>query len=149
VRAGKREEHFRGTVDLPNFQRTAYGPGWALAGDALSHKDPILAQGISDAFNDAAYLAEAIHEGLSGARPMEDALVGYEQRHRESSLPLFELTCQFATLQPPPPEMQQLLGALIGNQAGIDQFMGTIDGTVSLNEFYAPDNMARLLGVAA
>ena len=149
VRGGKREERFTGTVDLPNFQRKAFGPGWALAGDALSHKDPILAQGITDAFHDAAFLAEAIHEGLSGERSMDLALAQYEQRHLETSMPLFEMTCEFATLQPPPPEMQQLLGALIGNQAGINQFMGTIDGTVPLSEFYAPVNLARLTGVAA
>ena len=149
VRTGQREERFTGTVDLPNFQRKAFGPGWALAGDALSHKDPILAQGITDAFHDAAFLAEAIHQGLTGTRSMELALAEYEQRHLETSMPLFEMTCEFATLQPPPPEMQQLLGALIGNQPGINQFMGTIDGTVPLSEFYAPENLARLTGVAA
>jgi hypothetical protein len=44
--------------------------------------------------------------------------------------------------------MQQLLGALIGNQPAINQFMGTINGTVPLSEFYAPENMARLTGAA-
>ena len=134
--------------NCPNYQRKAFGSGWALAGDALSHKDPILAQGISDAFHDAAFLSEALHQGLSGSRPMDEALGDYERRHLESSMPLFEMTCEFAALQPPPPEMQQLMGALIGNQAGINQFMGTINGTVPLADFYAPENMGRLLGAA-
>jgi hypothetical protein len=30
IRAGKRAERFVGTVDLPNFFRKPYGPGWAL-----------------------------------------------------------------------------------------------------------------------
>jgi 2-polyprenyl-6-methoxyphenol hydroxylase-like FAD-dependent oxidoreductase len=149
VRAGRRVERWNGTADLPNFQRQPFGPGWALAGGALSHKDPILAQGISDAFHDAAFLAEAIHEGLSAARPLDEALADYARRHLASSMPLFEMTCQFATLGPPPADMQQLLGALIGNQDGINQFMGAIDGTVPLGEFFAPENTARLLGVAA
>lgn len=149
VRAGTREERFTGTVDLPNFQRKAYGPGWALAGDALSHKDPILAQGTSDAFHDAAFLADAIHAGLSGAQPMEAALAEYERRHTEASLALFEMTCEFATLQPPPPEMQHLLASIVGDQQAIDQFIGTADGTTPLAEFYAPENIARLTGVAA
>jgi 2-polyprenyl-6-methoxyphenol hydroxylase-like FAD-dependent oxidoreductase len=148
VRAGRREERWSGAADLPNFQRKAFGPGWALAGDALSHKDPILAQGISDAFHDATFLAEALHAGLNGTRPLDEALTLYEQRHLETSMPLFEMTCEFAALQPPPPEMQQLLGALIGNQAGINQFMGAINGTVPLAEFFAPENMARLVGAA-
>lgn len=149
ARAGTREERFTGTVDLPNFQRKAYGPGWALAGDALSHKDPILAQGTSDAFHDAAFLADAIHAGLSGAQPMEAALAEYERRHTEASLALFEMTCEFATLQPPPPEMQHLLASIVGDQQAIDQFIGTADGTTPLAEFYAPENIARLTGVAA
>jgi 2-polyprenyl-6-methoxyphenol hydroxylase-like FAD-dependent oxidoreductase len=146
VRGGQRAERWNGTADLPNYQRQAFGPGWALAGDALSHKDPVLAQGISDAFHDATLLSETLHAALSGLRPMDEALADYQRRHLEVSMPLFEMTCEFAALQPPPPHMQQLLGALIGNQPAINQFMGTINGTVPLSEFYAPENMARLTG---
>jgi 2-polyprenyl-6-methoxyphenol hydroxylase-like FAD-dependent oxidoreductase len=149
VRSGRREERFTGTVDLPNFLRSAFGPGWALAGDALSHKDPILGQGIVDAFNDAAYLAAAVHTGLSGEWPMELALAGYERQHLAASMPIFDMTCTFAELGPPAPELQRLLGALAGNQDGIDQFLGTIDGSVSHHDFFAPDNIAQLMTMAA
>jgi hypothetical protein len=44
--------------------------------------------------------------------------------------------------------MQELLAGLIGNQEGINQFMATIVGSVPLAEFYAPDNIARLMGAA-
>ena len=148
VRAGRREERYSGTADLPNFQRKAFGPGWALAGDALSHKDPILAQGIVDAFNDAALLAQATHDALSGAQTMEAALADYQRRHLEHSMPLFELNSQYAMLEPPPPEMQALLAALIGNQEEINRFMGAIVGTVPLSDFFAPENVSRLLGNA-
>ena len=30
---------------------------------------------------------------------------------------MYEFTCQLASLEPPPPEMQQLLGAIQGNQS--------------------------------
>ena len=40
IRAGRRVERFLGTVDLPNFFRKPYGPGWALVGDAGYYKDP-------------------------------------------------------------------------------------------------------------
>jgi 2-polyprenyl-6-methoxyphenol hydroxylase-like FAD-dependent oxidoreductase len=36
VRAGRREEHFMGTADLPFFFRQSHGAGWALVGDAGS-----------------------------------------------------------------------------------------------------------------
>jgi flavin-dependent dehydrogenase len=148
VRNGKRSEPFRGTAKLPNFYRKPYGPGWALVGDAGYHKDPITAQGISDAFRDAELLAGAIDEGLSDRRPLEDALADYERRRNEASLPIFEMTCQFATLQPPSSEKQQLFAALRHDQEQTDRFLGTIVGTVPIPEFFAPENIGRIMGAA-
>jgi flavin-dependent dehydrogenase len=169
VRAGRRSEPFRGTADLPNFFRRPYGTGWALVGDAGYHKHPITAAGIADAFRDAELLAEAVDDGFSGRLPpgvsgaeppsgggwgtarvpqVEQALAGYERRRNEASLPLYELTCQLATLQPPPPEMQQLFGALHGNQEQTDRFFGAIAGTVPVPEFFAPENIGRVMAAA-
>src|SRR5262249_34471973 len=52
VRGAQREEPFLGG-SVSNFLRTPFGPGWTLVGDAGCTKDPITAQGISDAFHDA------------------------------------------------------------------------------------------------
>ena len=57
----RRVERIRIVGDIPNFLRKPHGDGWALVGDASYHKDPILAQGISDAFRSARWLADAIH----------------------------------------------------------------------------------------
>jgi flavin-dependent dehydrogenase len=146
VRQGRREEQFIGTADVPNFFRKPYGPGWALVGDAGYHKDPITAQGITDAFRSAELLAEAIDAGFSGRQPLADALAAYERRRNEEVLPMYEYTCQFAALEPPPPQMQRMFAALRGNQANIDRFLGTIAGTVSIPEFYSPENMQRIVG---
>ena len=148
VRAGRRAEPFRGTADLPNLYRRPHGPGWALVGDAGYHKDPITAQGITDAFRDAELLAEAIDDGFARRRPLAEALAAYEQTRNEATRPLYDLTCQFAALQPPPPEMQQLLAALRGNQEQADRFVGTVVGTVPIPEFFAPDNVGRIMGSA-
>jgi 2-polyprenyl-6-methoxyphenol hydroxylase-like FAD-dependent oxidoreductase len=146
VRDGTRVEPFRGTADLPGFYRRPHGPGWALVGDAGYHKDPITAQGITDAFRDAELLAAAIDDGFSGRRPLAEALAAYEQTRNETTRPLYELTGQFAALQPPPPEMQQLLAALQGNPEQADRFIGTVAGTVPIPEFFAPENIARIMG---
>ncbi|WP_188131369.1 NAD(P)/FAD-dependent oxidoreductase [Mesorhizobium sp. NFR06] len=55
---------FRG---VPGYVRQAYGPGWALVGDAGFFRDPITAHGISDALRDAEGLARAILDGSEGA----------------------------------------------------------------------------------
>jgi flavin-dependent dehydrogenase len=149
LRNGRRSERFYGTGDLPFFFRRPYGPGWALVGDAGYHKDPITAQGITDAFRDSELLAEAIDDGFSGRRALADALADYERRRNEASMPLYELTYQLAALQPPPPEMQQIFAALRQNQEQTNRFFGTIAGTVPVAEFYAPENLGRIMAAAA
>ena len=100
VRVGKREHRFLGTADLSNFFRKPYGPGWALVGDAGYHKDPIEAQGISDAFRDAELLANAIDAGLSGSVPMEGALTAYERTRNEYAIPRYEQNYATASFKP-------------------------------------------------
>jgi flavin-dependent dehydrogenase len=145
MRAARREERFFGAAEIPNFFRKPYGPGWALVGDAGYHKDPYTGQGISDAFLSAELLGEALDAGWSGHRKLEDALLDYEQQRNEDALPKYELNCQLANLEPPPPEMQQLFGALVNNPVETAQFFGTIVGTVPVLEFFAPANLQRIL----
>ena len=145
VRGGKREERYVGTADVPNFFRKPYGPGWVLLGDAGYHKDPYTAQGISDAFRDAELLAGALDDGLGRRRPLEDALASYEQTRNEKVMPMYDLTCQLATLAPPPPEMQQLFGALQRNQADTNSFLGVMAGGTRASEFFAPENVRRIV----
>jgi flavin-dependent dehydrogenase len=149
VRLGKREERFVGTADVPNFFRKPYGPGWALVGDAGYHKDPILAHGITDAFRDAELLAAAVHAGLSGQRPLEEALAEYERQRNEAAFPIYELSTQFARLEPPSPEMQQLFAAMRGNQAATECYFATIEGTISPAEFFSPENIGQIMEQAA
>ena len=148
LRGGRRAEPFRGSGELRNFFRKPYGPGWALVGDAGYHKDPITAQGISDAFRDAELLAEAVDDGLAGRRPLDDALADYERRRNAAAMPLYELTCQLASLAPPPPEQQELLAALRHDQEQTNRFIGTIAGSVPIAEFYSPENLGRIMAGA-
>ena len=148
VRMGRREERFYGAAETTNLFRRPHGPGWALVGDAGYHKDPITAQGITDVFRDAECLAEAIDAGFSGRQPLDEVLAGYERQRNEAVMPMYESTCHFATLQGPAPETQQLLAALRGNQADTDRFFGTIAGTTPIPEFFAPENVQRILAAA-
>jgi flavin-dependent dehydrogenase len=149
ARAGKRAERFRGTADLPNHFRQSFGPGWALVGDAGYYKDPITAQGISDAFRDADLLAEAIDAGMSGRQTLAEALASYQSRRDEAAAPGFATTLQFAQMEPPTPEMQQLFGALRHNRAQVGQLFGTIAGSVHPAAFFAPENMGQIMMAAA
>lgn len=147
--AGEQADRFYGIGDLPFWYRKPFGPGWALVGDAGYHKDPITAQGISDAFRDAELLGGALDAGFTGARPLDDALADYERVRNEETRGLYELTHDLAALTPPPPEQQALFAALGENEAEAARFFGVIAGTVRPEEFFAPDNLARIVGAPA
>jgi 2-polyprenyl-6-methoxyphenol hydroxylase-like FAD-dependent oxidoreductase len=144
----RREEKWVGTAGLPNYFRQAFGPGWALAGDAAYHKDPITAQGISDAFLDAEGLAAALDESWSGRQPPGDALAAHQAARDERVRPMYEFTCQLATLEPPPPQMQRLFLALRGNQEATNQFYSAITGSRPLPAFMNPENLGRIMANA-
>ena len=144
MRSGHRESRFVGG-SIPGYLRKPYGPGWALVGDAGYQKDPCTASGITDAFRGAELLAEAIDAGLSGQQPLQQALAGYEQQRNQTALPFYELTSELARLEPPPPEMQQLLAALRENPKQARRFFGVFALTVPVPEFFAPENVQQIL----
>jgi flavin-dependent dehydrogenase len=147
IGGAKREARFAGTA-VPNFFRRPYGPGWALVGDAGYNKDFITAQGILDAFRDAELCATALDQSFAGARSFDEAMAGYQSTRDEHVLPMFELTCQLATLEPPPPELQQLLAAMHGNQEAMDGFARVNAGVTSPAEFFAEENVGRIFAAA-
>jgi len=148
VAAARREERFAGTA-VPGYFRKPFGAGWALVGDAGYNKDFITAQGIQDAFRDAELCATALHEAFSGSRPFDVAMGDYQAQRDAQVLPMFEFTCELASLEPPPPELQQLLGACRGNQESMDEFALLNAGALSPAEFSSPEHIERILARAA
>ena len=147
LRSATRETRIAGTA-VPNYFRKPYGPGWALVGDAGYNKDFITAQGISDAFKDAELCATALHDTFTGAATFEEAMTTYQKTRDQRVLPMYEFTTGLATLEPPPPEMQQLLGAIHGNQAAMDGFAQVNAGTTSPADFFSEQNIAEIFATA-
>ncbi|HSK96269.1 MAG TPA: NAD(P)/FAD-dependent oxidoreductase [Euzebyales bacterium] len=147
VRAATREERFLGGA-VPNFFRTPYGPGWALVGDAGYTKDPVTAQGISDAFRDAELCATALDDAFTGRRAFDDAMFGYQHARDARALPIYDFTTQMAALEPPPPQMQHLLGAVSRNRDAMDAFVSVVAGTLSPVEFFHPDHIGPIMAAA-
>jgi 2-polyprenyl-6-methoxyphenol hydroxylase-like FAD-dependent oxidoreductase len=148
LRSATRVTPFAGTA-VPNYFRKPYGPGWALVGDAGYNKDFITAQGILDAFRDAELCAKALDESLSGARSFDNAMAEYQRIRDERGGAMYDFTCELATLEPPPSELQQLLQAVHGNQAAMDGFARLNAGTISPAEFFAPEKIGVIFAAAA
>lgn len=133
---------------VPNFFRKPFGPGWALVGDAGYNKDFITAQGIADAFRDAELCATALDEAFSGACSFPAAMARYQASRDQHVLPLYELTTQLATLEPPTPELAQLLAAVHGNREAMDAFVRVNAGVTSPSEFFSTENVERIYATA-
>jgi len=153
------ERHYRATFDLvpelaeriagarlesrligaavPNFFRKPFGPGWALVGDAGYLRDFITGQGMQDAFRDAELCATGVADALEGRRPFENAMADYQSIRDAAVNGIYDLTCELATLEPPTPEMEQMLGSLVGDRAGMDLFARVCAGASPPEELFA------------
>jgi flavin-dependent dehydrogenase len=150
LRAARRETRFAGAF-VPNFFRKPYGPGWALVGDAGYDKDPITAQGITDAFHDAERCAVALDAFLAGRRAFDDAMAECQRERDARVLPMYDLTCQIATLEPPPPELQGLLAAIVArrDQRAMDAFIQMNAGTITPDAFFSHERVRAIAAPVA
>lgn len=148
VREAHREDKWYGTAGVPGYLRKPYGRGWALVGDASYNRDPITAQGISDAFIDASMLGEAISTWLAGSATFNELMEAHEVARNERVRPMYEFTSQLAMLEPPPPEMQALFAALRGNEDATNAFLSAITGAIPLPDFMSDENLGHILAAA-
>ncbi|MFE0171778.1 NAD(P)/FAD-dependent oxidoreductase [Streptomyces sp. NPDC059002] len=103
----RRVERLRGTGSQFNFFRQATGPGWVLVGDAGCHKDSITGTGISDAFEQAAALADAVGSasatepgpGPGDAAALDAALHGFAAARDRLMEPRYQMALDSAGLQ--------------------------------------------------
>ena len=145
VASAERAERFRFAQIPDSFIRQSSGPGWALAGDAACHKDPVTAQGMHDALRDADFLAAAIHAGLD--EDLDAELATYQARRDEISRPMYEHTSGLADLESPPPaEVMELIAALQGQPHHIARFLGVTANSVPVSEFFSPQSIADIVG---
>lgn len=118
---------------LASASRTVPAGRWSTMPDTT---DPIAAQRISDAFRDAERCSTAVDDTVTGVRSFADTMSPYHRTRDAEVLPMYDFTTQLATLEaPPPPEMQQLRGAVHGNRDAMDSFVSVTAGTMSPVEF--------------
>ena len=113
LRHARRTSPVHGMLRMPNQLRQAFGPGWALVGDAGYHRDAVTAHGISDAFRDAELLASALDQALSAGAEQRAALARYQQQRDQALRETFDITCRLAAYPAVPAfiELQKQLSA--------------------------------------
>jgi hypothetical protein len=58
---------------------------------------------------------------------------------------MYELTADFASFDPHPPQMQQLLAAVAADPLATEDFVSLQAGTMPVPEFFDPTNVKRYL----
>ncbi len=132
-----------------NFLRTPHGPGWVLVGDAGHKKDPCTAQGISDAFIDADECATVIDQGLRGETDLDAELRAWHQVRDARLVPLHEMTIQLANFAALRDEEVGLYQTIAAQPEASSAFLGLLSGATRPEAFFAPDNLAHVMGVYA
>jgi flavin-dependent dehydrogenase len=110
-----------------------------LVGDAGHHKDPSTGMGMSDAFIAADVLAEALHDGLDGQRPMDDALAEYQRRRDLLTANGFELSLRTAELAPPSARLDALYRAAKDRPEMVRHIFGVLGGSIPIGDLYYRD----------
>jgi hypothetical protein len=98
---------------------------------------------------DAEGCANALDRVHAGSQSFDSAMEEHRRARDEHALPMYEFTCQLASMKPPPPELQQLFGALPGNPAAINRFVQMNAGTISPAEFFSPESVGAIMSRAA
>ena len=119
---------------MRGFFRSANGPGWALVGDAGHFKHPGTAQGISDAVEQAVYVADA----LSGSRP---SLEPYESWRDERAQEHYDWS--FAWGRFPRPESEPLFSGWAGDREAGQDLRDSFSRLVAPSQVLTKDRLAR------
>ncbi|MFD9698201.1 NAD(P)/FAD-dependent oxidoreductase [Lentzea sp. NPDC059081] len=141
--AAERVDRLHGTGDQRNFFRQAWGPGWALIGDAGHHKDSITARGITDAMLQAELLADSIAPCLDDPVRLDAAAQEFGVARDKTLVEVYRSTLATARLEVGPARLA-MLRAISTSPDLTSRYFGVIAGMNSMDDLITPDLLARL-----
>jgi 2-polyprenyl-6-methoxyphenol hydroxylase-like FAD-dependent oxidoreductase len=121
----------RGWAGLRGYVRSAWGPGWALVGDAGYYKDPITAHGMTDALRDAELLSSALVAAMSGSDRADTALEAYQEQRDALSASLFRVSDEIAAYDWDDDQIQALLRRLSAAMTDEVELLGSLPSRLS------------------
>jgi flavin-dependent dehydrogenase len=145
MRGAVLEGRIQGTRGIDNYFRQAYGPGWALAGDAGYLKDPSTGTGVGDALKQSQMLAESLHAWFEGDE-WDATMSAFQRRRDEAMLPGYQATLANTSLRDRGPEDVAWLKALLLSPGVMRAFTHAVPGLIPLA--FPPEAMPRIAGLA-
>ena len=138
-----------GIRPIENGYREAYGPNWALVGDAVHYKDPSDGQGVYDALMGSKLLAQAVLDWKRRGISWEQAGAAYQQRLMEKTHPMFRQTVanvkQTIFMQPPGFIIRTLIRYGISSPDFQNQFLRYLSRAIDPADFQGAAMFPRIL----
>lgn len=128
------------------YFRESAGPGWVLVGDAGHFKDPSPGQGITDALRQAERLAAGVVEGLSGRRPLDEAMGDWWRWRDRDGREMAWFAHDLGRGGHVPPVLVEILRRLESDPAMVDRWFDVLNHRTRPSEILTP---LRLAGATA
>jgi flavin-dependent dehydrogenase len=136
-------DRLHGTGDQQNFFRQASGAGWALVGDAGTHKDSLTARGITDAFLQAELLVDNVGADLRDTDLLDQALKSYGEARDQALMESYQGTLLVAQAEARD-KRRGLLRAVGGRPDLTQRYFDTVAGIRPVRDLYTPELLAML-----
>ena len=134
----------RGMANFPLYFRESAGRGWALVGDAGHFKDPVIGQGISDAFRQAERLADDIISGLGGTAPLDDVLADWWAWRDADAIDMHWLAADMGAAGPVPAVLVEFLRDLQSSPQRLLEFWELFQHRSRPSEVLTPERLTAV-----
>ncbi|MFO0759899.1 MAG: NAD(P)/FAD-dependent oxidoreductase [Byssovorax sp.] len=129
------------------------GPGWALTGDALHHKDPVDGQGIYDALIETKVLAEAIAAQREGEKTWDEAITWYGRRVHEETHGMYLFTMDRLKRElyeePPPIMIKTMMRWMLSDPGYQRDFFLCLSRAIPAEGWLTPGRIGKMMARGA
>lgn len=133
IKDAERVTPVKGLAPTGQFRRQAYGPGWALVGDAGQRFDPVTGQGIYQGLHAADLLTQALVQVRDG-RAWNAALSEFHRRRDRDTRQAYDYAAMEAQLKPANWLTRRLIKHMAADPAVRMRYFGTTNGATPAEE---------------
>ncbi|AZU62303.1 NAD(P)/FAD-dependent oxidoreductase [Neobacillus mesonae] len=124
LRSAQLKEAIKGIVGYENYWYQGMGKGWALVGDAISFKDPSMAQGMHDAIYGARILSTVLSNHRDWNSQWEIMADEYQQLMEKEFMIRFQMGCQISKNEPITKQQAAMYKLIRSHPGLIQKFLG-------------------------
>ncbi|MFC3769119.1 NAD(P)/FAD-dependent oxidoreductase [Paenibacillus sp. GCM10012303] len=134
LRKAQQSEKIKGLHGYNNDWFQGMGKGWALVGDALSFKDPVVGQGMPDALYGARTLTGILSRYRDWDDNWERMAADYQLQMEHTMMARFQMACQFTKNVPFTQEQHMVNRLIAASPEATRAFLGVYNRAVEPQE---------------